>query len=72
MKVYVLVSRFDTDLGTPGVYTTHDKAYEAMEAEYQEWVGDGSNENYIYEMGANVYPKSGGYVEWEITECKVE
>ncbi len=72
MKVYVLVSRCDTELGNPGVYTTYDKAYRAMEAEYQEWVKNGSNENYICEMGANVFSKSGVYVEWEIATCEVE
>lgn len=72
MKVYVLTSRFDYNLGTPGAYTSHEKAYEAMELEQKEWIKNGSDEYCIYEMGANVYPKSGGYVEWEITECEVE
>lgn len=72
--LYILISRCGTDLGTPAVFSSHEKAYRAMQGEYEEWKKNTKPktcDNGITEMSAWIQSNS-GYVEWEITAAEVD
>lgn len=72
MKVCILASRCDTELGRPIAFPDAESAYKEMEKQFKENKDeDGFVDSHIDDIYAMIEFPSGVYAEWTITECEV-
>lgn len=70
MKIFILTSRANDELGYPVAFYSYEDAYTTMDDEYKALSNEGADKG-IGSMSA-YYNKPGFAIEWEITKVDIQ